>query len=637
MPGVKTDTGAKTITIDGVSTNIKGRIKTVGNGDTTGKSIRISVRNGGGTLRFFVQGANTSDTTRTYTIADEKGNALFTSATGVSPSAPEEYSYVFAEAGTYYLYSGVNGINFYYLDLTQTLKLGEETGFEVNRNNVKKDYLVGDSLDLSALSVSAVYSSGAKLALSAKDYTVDASGFDSTKAGTYSIKITYKSYAVSSFEVVVHAVQSIKAYATPVMATSGSKTIYRTPSVYKLGAIVDTSHVVVKAVTDLPNETILPVTAYTITGPDTSSAGVKAISVAYKDTLTASIPVSIIDTSTFLPESEVNTVYVDASKADGSQANGHWYFHSVQSAHDFLQAVCDATAKKAIVIADGIYHEKLYFEIPNLSVSSASADYAKVTLESSEDADSLDANGIAWSTYGSGSVTVLDAATAFRMKNITVKNAFFTSMDDYNSKSGNKQGCALVNNAPESVFLGCHFVGFQDTLYAHAGSQYYQDCVIEGMTDYIFGEALNVVFKACLIISLNRSDAKNGGYICAPKPGTLTSSDVGFVFENCTIEGEDGVSASTVSLARPWGATAKASFLNCAMDKAISKSAYPCTEHNARYEIMSANTPDKASFSEYGNTGDGAINEAVVGCTILSETDYTAFASLVTSAIAFAA
>lgn len=38
----------------------------------------------------------------------------------------------------------------------------------------------------------------------------------------------------------------------------------------------------------------------------------------------------------------------------------------------------------------------------------------------------------------------------------------------------------LVGNADKLGFYGCQFSGYQDTLYAKAGTQYYSNCMIEG-------------------------------------------------------------------------------------------------------------------------------------------------------------
>jgi pectin methylesterase-like acyl-CoA thioesterase len=54
-----------------------------------------------------------------------------------------------------------------------------------------------------------------------------------------------------------------------------------------------------------------------------------------------------------------------------------------------------------------------------------------------------------------------------------------------------KQGVALRISADNAAFVGCNFLGAQDTLYDHLGRHYYRDCYIEGSVDFIFGNALS--------------------------------------------------------------------------------------------------------------------------------------------------
>lgn len=55
-----------------------------------------------------------------------------------------------------------------------------------------------------------------------------------------------------------------------------------------------------------------------------------------------------------------------------------------------------------------------------------------------------------------------------------------------------KQAVAFRISADTAAFLGCKFLGAQDTLYDHIGRHYYKDCYIEGSVDFIFGNALSL-------------------------------------------------------------------------------------------------------------------------------------------------
>lgn len=55
-----------------------------------------------------------------------------------------------------------------------------------------------------------------------------------------------------------------------------------------------------------------------------------------------------------------------------------------------------------------------------------------------------------------------------------------------------KQAVAFRISADTAAFLGCKFLGAQDTLYDHLGRHYYRDCYIEGSVDFIFGNGLSL-------------------------------------------------------------------------------------------------------------------------------------------------
>lgn len=54
-----------------------------------------------------------------------------------------------------------------------------------------------------------------------------------------------------------------------------------------------------------------------------------------------------------------------------------------------------------------------------------------------------------------------------------------------------KQAVAFRISADTAAFVGCKFLGAQDTLYDHIGRHYYKDCYIEGSVDFIFGNGLS--------------------------------------------------------------------------------------------------------------------------------------------------
>lgn len=116
------------------------------------------------------------------------------------------------------------------------------------------------------------------------------------------------------------------------------------------------------------------------------------------------------------------------------------------------------------------------------------------------------------------------------------------------------QAVALHVEADRVVIQNCKILGNQDTIYAAGENarQLYDNCYIDGTTDYIFGPG-TAVFRNCIIHS------KKDSYITAAS--TPERIRFGFVFFDCTLTYADSV--SQVYLGRPWRPFAKTVFINC--------------------------------------------------------------------------
>ncbi|SFC28027.1 pectinesterase [Parapedobacter composti] len=251
-------------------------------------------------------------------------------------------------------------------------------------------------------------------------------------------------------------------------------------------------------------------------------------------------------------------------------------FRSVQEA---LMAVPDMRRQRTVIrIRPGVYREKLVLPSSKTNVSLIGEDAKATVLTYDDYADRKNRFGEAMGTSGSASFFVF--GDGFYAENITFEN----------SAGPVGQAVAVRVSADRVYFRNCRFLGHQDTLYPErAGSrQYYENCYIEGTTDFIFGAA-TAYFEACTIHS------KSGGsYITAAS--TPDTARFGFVFRNCRLTADNDV--KTAYLGRPWRPYAKTAFVWCELGGHI----HPAGWHNWGREINEVT----AEYVEHGNTGAGA-------------------------------
>lgn len=151
------------------------------------------------------------------------------------------------------------------------------------------------------------------------------------------------------------------------------------------------------------------------------------------------------------------------------------------------------------------------------------------------------------------------------------------------------QGVALHVEADKAIFRNCKFLGNQDTIYASGESsrQLFEQCFIEGTTDFIFGPA-TAVFSRCTI------RCKANSYITAAS--TPAWKKYGFVFLDCKVLADSNV--SKLFLGRPWRAYSNTVFIRTEL---------PSVVHPAGWENWSNPENEKtAYYAEQGNYGPGA-------------------------------
>ncbi|MBI5474655.1 MAG: pectin esterase, partial [Ignavibacteriae bacterium] len=188
----------------------------------------------------------------------------------------------------------------------------------------------------------------------------------------------------------------------------------------------------------------------------------------------------------------------------------------------------------------------------------------------------------------------LSTFTSYTCK-VAGNNNHFENITFVNSAGQVGQAVALHVEGDRCTFRNCKLIGNQDTHFAAGENsrQYYENCYIEGTTDFIFGAA-TAYFENCTILS------KKNSYITAAS--TPPTREFGFIFRNCTLIADSN--ATKVYLGRPWRLYAYTVFLYCKLGSHILPEGWhnwskPEAEKSARY-------------AEYNCFGSGANPKARV-------------------------
>jgi pectinesterase len=265
--------------------------------------------------------------------------------------------------------------------------------------------------------------------------------------------------------------------------------------------------------------------------------------------------------------------------------DGNGNYKTIQEAVNSVRDLGEKEVK--IYVKNGTYKEKLIIPSWKIKISIIGEntentiitfdDYSGKTNPSGKDAF----GNAKFSTYTS--FTVLVQGNDIELENLTI----------INSSGRVGQAVALHVEGDRFKAKNCRFLGNQDTLYAaiENSRQYYQDCYIEGTTDFIFGKA-TVLFQHCTIKNLSDS------YVTAASTSALQK--FGFVFINCTLIADQSVTKAY--LGRPWRPYAKTVFINCDLGKHILPVGWNPWKGDAMF-------PDKeltVFYAEYKNNGAGA-------------------------------
>ncbi|CAG8981893.1 hypothetical protein HYALB_00013807 [Hymenoscyphus albidus] len=169
-----------------------------------------------------------------------------------------------------------------------------------------------------------------------------------------------------------------------------------------------------------------------------------------------------------------------------------------------------------------------------------------------------------------GSATMNVVVSNFKAYNINFKNTF----------GKGAQAVAVCANGDRQGYYGCGFYGYQDTLYAKAGHQYYSNCYMEGAVDYIFDDAA----------------AYNGNGAVTANSRGVADEATWYVIDHSMVTAAAGQSLTgKVYLGRPWRALSRVMYQNSVLSGVVAPGGWSTLYDGATL-----------LFYEYNNSGDGA-------------------------------
>ena len=291
-----------------------------------------------------------------------------------------------------------------------------------------------------------------------------------------------------------------------------------------------------------------------------------------------------------LPEvvPELGRRLVDADFVVAQDGSGDFFTltEAVAAVPDF----CRDTTR--ITVCGGVYREKI--SIPASKRNVVLEGRGDVTVTWNDYAARVGATGHPLGT--SGSSTIYFGGDGWMVRNLTFENAAGLV----------GQAVAVQCLGTGLHFIGCRFLGNQDTLYLYgAGNRdgqtvtenahiRFDDCYVEGTTDFIFGSAA-ALFRRCEIRS------KADSYVTAAS--TCRGQACGLIFVECRLTAAEGVTRCW--LGRPWRDYAQTVFVGCYLGAHIVPEGW--------HDWSRAQARRTAFYAEYHSEGPGAALRSRVG------------------------
>ncbi|KAF3328258.1 pectinesterase/pectinesterase inhibitor 45 [Carex littledalei] len=268
--------------------------------------------------------------------------------------------------------------------------------------------------------------------------------------------------------------------------------------------------------------------------------------------------------------------------------------------NDAIKNIPASYTKYVIYVKAGVYEEMVMIprDKPNLTIYG----------------DGMDKTIVTGSISDRGSATKLQSVFAIDGQNFIAKDMGFR-----NTAGAIGYPAVTVRTSAEYIsFYNCKIDGYQDTLYAHTGRQFFRDCTISGTIDFIFGNSA-VVFQNCkIVVNTPQPGAQN---VITANGRTDPNMKTGFVLHNCEIMADKDFEANRLNtanyLGRPWKEYARTMIIESTIGDLIHQDGWMSWK-NTNFGL------NTLTYGEYGNKGSGAaIAKRVTwpGYHVLSKSD----------------
>ncbi len=614
-------------------------------------------------ISFYALSASSSAKTNMATLYNKVGENWvavegYAAETVLPEGSTDSYVTVNWEnipAGEYRIETGAS-VRIAGLKISEYLEASDPASIEVSGGQTA--FIMNDEFSSAGLNVTLVYENGRRDSVT--QYDVISTDYNPAVAGTYTITVSYTPAGATAaltdtYEVNVYEIKELELFD---YTLSDKRVTQNLQKVFLVGGEFNSANLAVQGIGYLPNSTdgvrfnLALDDYYKVSTPSLAEEGKQTVTVtlnAERGTAPAETYEINVVKNVFTQPKGTYTVNVDAAgevAVNGTSVT----FTSINDALKYLEITgVPSSATKVINVAAGDYFEKIEVSLPNVSIIGKGDTADKVVIHYNAIAGALDPSGkVGYSTDGSATISIRESATGFYAENITFQNDWNTNAEYEESKElySDTQAVAALVQADMSKFINVRFSSYHDTLYAMTGRQYYENCYIEGRTDYVFGYNATAYFKNTTLMTIGSGDKKNGGYVVATK-GFDEGADIdaiayGYIFDDCTFTADSLVTDGTVSLARGWGSEMKMMVMNSTISKAYSKEAYgeatldvdgvtPAKDNkNDRYGKMNAE-PVAEYLLEYNNTGDGAITASLENtCTVITVEEAAKYADFAT-------